>query len=217
MYRPPYYAVTDQEEMISFMRHHPFALLICADGDDPIATHLPLEVEAREDALYLSGHFARSNPQGAMLEQGSKRVLAVFQGAHAYVSSSWYAKPSVPTWNYLALHAYGQAHLVTSAARITEMMQSLLGRFEQGQKKPVTWGAIPADHMAGLLAGITCFEIRVERIEASYKLSQNRSDEDREAIMLRLLAGGEKEREVARAMRAVKQAQANLVFTKTSR
>ncbi|MFD2369001.1 FMN-binding negative transcriptional regulator [Brevibacillus sp. GCM10020057] len=218
MYTPPYFAVTEQDEMIAFMQQHPFALLISyADGTDPEVTHLPLEVESREDGLYLTGHIARSNPQGGMLDQAGGTVLAVFQGAHAYVSSSWYSQPGVPTWNYMALHAYGQARIVTSAEKVAQMMRSLLDKYEQGQQTPTTWEAVPEKVMDGLLRGITAFEIKVERIEAKYKLSQNRSEQDRLAVIARLEAGGKQEREVAAAMRTVWQEQANRVFTKTSR
>ncbi|KQL48285.1 hypothetical protein AN963_00200 [Brevibacillus choshinensis] len=216
MYTPPYFEVTDQEEMIAFMQQHPFALLISADAKEPEVTHLPMEVEQRGDELFLTGHVARNNPQGDMLGQTDTSVLVVFQGAHAYVSSSWYSQPNVPTWNYMAVHAYGKARVITSVEKVTEMMQALLSKYEQGQQSPVAWGAVPEKVMDGLLKGITCFEIKVERIDAKYKLSQNRNEQDRQAIISHLEAGSEKEKEVAAAMRTIDQAGANRVFTKTS-
>lgn len=216
MYTPPYFKVSDQEEMIAFMQQHPFALLVSAHAKEPEVTHLPLEVEKRGDELFLTGHVARNNPQGGMLGQTDASVLVIFQGAHAYVSSSWYSQPSVPTWNYMALHAYGQARVITSGEKVTGMMQALLSKYEQGQQFPVTWGAVPEKVMDGLLNGITCFEIKVERIEAKYKLSQNRNEQDRQSIISHLEAGNEKEREVAAAMRMIEQAGVNCVFTKTS-
>lgn len=95
-------------------------------------------------------------------------------------------------------------------------MQALLRKYEQGQEQPVKWDSIPPEKMNGLLKGITCFEIKVERMEATYKLSQTRNHEDLEAIISKLLTGGEQERQVASAMRAVAETQANRVFTKTS-
>lgn len=201
----------------AFKQQHPFAILIASGGKEPSATHIPLEVEKRGEELYLTGHLARNNPQGAMFENEGETVLAIFQGAHAYVSSSWYGHPNVPTWNYMTLHAYGKARQVSSTEKIESMMQALLGKYEQGQERPVTWASIQPEKMAGMLAGITCFEIKVDRLEASYKLSQNRNEEDRQSILSHLDAGGEQEREVARAMRAVYQANANRIFTKTSR
>ncbi|MED4906966.1 FMN-binding negative transcriptional regulator [Brevibacillus centrosporus] len=217
MYTPAHFEVTQRDEMVAFMQQHPFSLLISAGGGEPEATHIPLEVEQRGEELYLTGHIARNNSIGDMLEQAEASVLAVFQGAHAYISSSWYSQPNVPTWNYMAVHAYGHARIVREQAKITEMMQALLIKYEQGQAAPVKWEAVPEKLMDGLLKGITCFEIKVERMDAKYKLSQNRSQQDRLAIISRLETGSEKEQEVAAAMRMIEQAQENRVFvTKTS-
>lgn len=217
MYIPPYFAVTDQDELVTFMQRHPFALLITTEDGIPTVTHLPLEVEVRGEEVYLTGHLARSNPQGEALEKEPDSVLAVFQGPHAYISSSWYAKPSVPTWNYMTVHAYGKARLISSPEEIEYRMRDLLAKYEQSQEQPVTWEAVPAQMMSGLLAGILCFEIKLERVEGKYKLSQNRSSEDRAAIIAKLEAGGEQEQSVAAAMRILEESRANQVFTKTSR
>lgn len=216
MYVPNYYAVTEQEEMVAFMQNHPFGLIITSEGGEPVATHIPLEVEIRGVDLYLTGHIASVNLQRAQLERENSSVLAIFQGAHTYVSSSWYAHPNAPTWNYTAVHAYGKVSLITDPAHVEKLMKELLVKYETEQEKPVRWDAIPERMMQGMLKEITCFEIKVERIEATYKLSQNRNTKDFESIVDKLEGLGWQDREVAEQMRAVRQAQTNRLFTKTS-
>ncbi|WP_312112515.1 FMN-binding negative transcriptional regulator [Brevibacillus reuszeri] len=216
MYVPSYYAVTDREEIIAFMKNHPFGLIISSDGAEPVATHIPLEVESRGEDLYLTGHIARVNRQSALLEQEASSVLAVFHGPHTYISSSWYARPDAPTWNYTAVHAYGKLQTITSAQRVEQMIRDLLLKYEGGQEQPVEWGMVPAKMMQAMLKEITCFEIKVERLDAIYKLSQNRTDSDLEAVVTKLDELGWQDREVAEQMRAIRSTKTNRLFTKTS-
>ncbi|MGG1660042.1 FMN-binding negative transcriptional regulator [Brevibacillus sp. NRS-1366] len=216
MYVPRYYAVTEKEEMVAFMQNYPFGLIITSNEGQPVATHIPLEVEIRGEDLYLTGHIASVNPQSELLGQRDCSVLAVFHGAHTYISSSWYGHPNVPTWNYTAVHAYGQASLISSPDQARKLMKDLMQKYEQGQQKPTAWDSVPEKMMQGMLKEITCFEIKVERMEATYKLSQNRNTKDFEAIVDKLDGLGWQDREVADQMRVVRQAQTNRLFTKTS-
>jgi transcriptional regulator len=210
MYVPSCFAVTDTDEAVAFIRRHPFAVLTTWDGERPVATHIPLQAEVRPDGLWLTGHLARANPQWSTF--GSGTALAVFQGPHAYVSASWYGQPHVPTWNYMAVHVYGQVKLA-SADRVRPMLRELLDEYERGQAQPVTWDSLPEAKLAGLLDGLVAFELKAERVEAAYKLSQNRSEQDYRSIIEHLEAGGEQERQVAEAMRIVRANGLNRVYT----
>ena len=105
MYIPPYYQEQDEEKLISFMQAHNFANIISIKDGVPIATHLPFLIEKKENKLFLISHMAKANPQWQTF--GQNELLIIFQGPHAYISPSHYEKQqNVPTWNYVAVHAY---------------------------------------------------------------------------------------------------------------
>jgi transcriptional regulator len=211
MYTPRYFQVENPEEILSFVHKNPFATLFSTDGGRPVATHIPLEVEQREGKTYLTGHMARANPQWKTFAES--QVLAVFQAAHAYVSSSWYGHLNVPTWNYMAVHAYGRA-IVLPPERVRESLRSMLDKYEQGRDGAVLWESLPEEMLASLMNGLVGFEMEVERWEASYKLSQNRNEADFRSIVAHLRATDRPEEiQVADAMEHVSRSGENLVFT----
>ena len=124
MYTPPFYA-GDREAGLALMRAHPFALLLTPGPQGLLATHLPLLIQ--EDPLVLKGHLARANPHWRFLEDADS--LVVFSGPHAYVSPAWYqTHPSVPTWNYAAVHAHGRARMGADAVAKARPAPELTGR-----------------------------------------------------------------------------------------
>ena len=132
MYIPTRFLETDRETILSFVEQNSFAALISYDGEKPIATHLPLLVEKSENGnVYLVGHIARANRQWKTFAQADE-VLAVFAGAHAYISTRWYDAPeqNVPTWNYQSVHAYGKPEIVKEKSTLIEMLGRLIERFE---------------------------------------------------------------------------------------
>ena len=131
-------------------------------------------------------------------------VLAIFHGPHGYVSPSWYQPdPVVPTWNYAVVHLHGTARLVHEPAELKALVARLVQRHEAG-RTPAWNMALPADDEAKMLAAIVGFEITITRIEAKFKLSQNRSAADREGVVKALEAGGgEAERQLAQLMRDI--------------
>jgi transcriptional regulator len=154
--------------------------MITADDTGlPFATHLPFLVDdARGPLGTLRGHVARANPHWRYLAAG-RPTLVVFSGAHAYVSPAWYAShPSVPTWNYVAVHASGTGVLVEDPARVKTLLVDLVRVYEG--EGPAAWSfeSLPADYVDGMQRGIVAFEIPIERLEGKAKLSQNRSAED---------------------------------------
>jgi transcriptional regulator len=182
MYIPAHFAVTDAQKLASMMRENSFAMLITQHDGAPFATHLPLLFTPDDKGGgTLAGHMARANPQWQDLARGDE-ALAVFTGPHGYISPSWYSQhPSVPTWNYVAVHAYGVATLHEDPQWLGGLVRRLTRVYESGQPSP--WQPdLPADYERHMVAAIVGFEIAVTRLEGKYKLSQNRSGEDRQGV-----------------------------------
>jgi transcriptional regulator len=209
VYLPPVFSEAHLDVLIAHIERHDFGMLI-SHGDSGIETsRIPFLVErapaplpAGSVGLILQGHLARANPQVAQLAAGGE-VLAVFAGPHAYVSPSWYqAGPSVPTWNYADVHAYGTVRLIAEEAALRELLRRLSERHEKGNPVPWRIADQPPEYLATMLAGIVGFEIAVTRLAGKYKLSQNRPAADRPRIIAALERRGDDEaRAVARLMR----------------
>ena len=193
MYIPSHFDQDDRSTLLATIRAHAFGLLVTQTAEGPFATHLPFLVEEDADgAARLLGHMARANPQWRHFADGTP-VLAVFQGPHAYVSPTWYAKRagSVPTWNYVAVHVTGRPRLVEDAAAVDGLLATLSAKYEEG--RPEAWslaelGDTARDAMRRAIVG---FELPVERIEGKFKLSQNRSDADRAGVVTALETAGD--------------------------
>jgi transcriptional regulator len=174
------------------IRQESFATLVTVgEAGAPFATHLPVLVdESRGPRGTLLAHVARPNPQWRHFD--GRQVLVIFQGPHAYVSPSWYGvQPSVPTWNYVAVHAYGVPSLIEDEGRVRALLARLTDTYESGQ--PVPWRVEDAgdDYVRGMMRGIVAFEIPVDRLEGKAKLSQNRSAGDRERVRTALTGTGD--------------------------
>jgi transcriptional regulator len=180
MYVPRHFEVTDTAWCHALMRAQSFAMMITADdAGAPFVTHLPMLLDAGRGALgTLRGHVARANPHWRYLAAGRPTVV-VFAGAHAYVSPSWYAThPSVPTWNYVAVHASGTGALVEDASRVKALLADLVHVYEGAGKTAWAFESLPDDYVAGMQRGIVAFEIAIDRLEGKAKLSQNRDAVD---------------------------------------
>ncbi|HTH46947.1 MAG TPA: FMN-binding negative transcriptional regulator [Candidatus Limnocylindria bacterium] len=203
MYVPAAFASDDAAAIRAVIAQHPFATLVTVDGAEPFATHLPLLQFAGPDAPgTLVGHVAKANPQWRHLETG-RDVLAIFHGPHAYVSPSWYeVKPAVPTWNYVAVHAYGKARLITDTTELQARLRELTVHFESGLPQP--WAPdLPEDYWQHMMRALVGFEISVTRLEGKFKLSQNRSANDVQGVIRALSQSGQPmDREVAGLMQA---------------
>ena len=180
MYVPKQFQITDTAWCHALMRAQSFAVMITADdAGAPFATHLPILVDpARGPLGTLRGHVARANPHWRYVAAG-RPTLVIFSGAHAYVSPSWYAThPSVPTWNYVAVHATGPGALVEDPEHVKTLLADLVRTYESSG--PTAWSieGLPADYLAGMQRGIVAFEIPIERLEGKAKLSQNRDAVD---------------------------------------
>ena len=180
MYIPKHFEITDTPWCHALIRAQGFAAMITADDAGvPFATHLPILVDpARGPLGTLRGHVARANPHWRYLAAG-RPTLVIFSGAHAYISPSWYAThPSVPTWNYVAVHATGTGALVEDPARVTTLLADLVRTYEGTGPGAWSFEGLAADYVAGMQRAIVAFEIPIERLEGKAKLSQNRDAVD---------------------------------------
>lgn len=180
MYQPAHFKSTDLTHALCLIAERPLALLVGPDAaGEGFGTHVPL-VALPGETLVLEGHMARANPHWAWLA-AQRRVMAVFSGPSAYVSPSHYESVrNVPTWNYAALHAYGEIELIDDAAAKDALLKRLIGRFEPDYAEQ--WRGLPQEYQHKLLAAIVGFRLRVTRWELKLKLSQNRSAVERQNI-----------------------------------
>jgi transcriptional regulator len=176
MYIPKYFKATNSEEIWNFVQKNSFGTIVTTEQGKPIATHLPLGITKKGDDYYITGHLAYGNPQWRTFET-CEDVLVMFQGPNAYVSSSWYSQENVPTWNYQAIHIYGKASILEKDALIEELT-GMLEKYEKNRENPVLWDKLSPELLENQLKGIVGFKIKVEEIQAAYKLSQNRNETD---------------------------------------
>lgn len=199
MYSPGFNQVTDRSALLEAMQQNAFALLLgplpCADpATAPVATHLPLVVKDEGQHGLLEGHFAKANRHWQALS--GRQTLVIFQGPHGYVSPSLYSEQlSVPTWNYIAVHASGTLELVDDEAAKDDLLKGLIALHEPAYAN--RWNALPESFRRTMLAGIVGFRISIAHIEGKFKLSQNRSQADRDCVHAAHAAGNADEQELA--------------------
>lgn len=195
MYPPGYQLVEDENRLWSTIERHSFASMICADdAGRPISTLVPFIGRGRR--LWM--HLASANPQANLLADG-RPVLCQFLGPHAYVSPSWYVEPSnVPTWNFVQVTVAGRLREL-GATETRGLIEETVREHENRRLLPAALAEMTST-IDELIGGIRAFEVRVHRIEGRFKLSQNRSDEDRLGVIQALSAGSEAQRQVADLM-----------------
>lgn len=169
MYIPKYFAIQDEEMKYEIMEQNSFATLFSQHNGEPYATHLPLLLN--RETLTLHGHFARPNEQWKDI--GTQQVLAIFQGPHSYISPSWYeTNNAVPTWNYVAVHVYGELEIVEDEKTLVDSLQDLVNKYEDPEST-YSLNDVDPNYMGGLSKGIVGFKIKINKIEGKAKLSQN--------------------------------------------
>lgn len=181
MYIPSYFKIEDDELIYDIIQDYGFATVFSHHKGEPFATHIPLMMDQNREYLY--GHFARPNPQWKDIHDQS--VLAIFHGPHCYISSSWYeSNRSVPTWNYLAVHVYGDFEFIENE----ELKKSLNDLVEKYEVPNSTYQLDEVDEMflEGMTKGIVGFKIKIEKIEGKAKLSQNHSLERKKLVIQEL-------------------------------
>ncbi|MES5927796.1 FMN-binding negative transcriptional regulator [Bacillus cereus group sp. MG9] len=198
MYIPKHFTIQDEETKYEMIEQNSFATLFSQHNGALYATHLPLLLN--RETLTLSGHFARPNEQWK--DSGNQQVLAIFQGPHSYISPSWYeTNKAVPTWNYVAVHVYGELEIVEDEQELIDSLQDLVHKYEN-PKSTYSLNNVDPNYMEGLSRGIVGFRIKINKIEGKAKLSQNHSVERRELVIEELeKVGSEGSRGIAGLMK----------------
>lgn len=199
MYVPPAFAVED-DQALAFAERIGFGALACSGPEGLCAVQLPFMIQ--RDPLRVIGHVARANP---IWRSGGGEGVMIVQGAGAYVSPSYYPSKKehgrvVPTWNYEAVHLHGVVDWFEGGARLLSVVETLTNHYEQGREQAWAVSDAPAAYVEKLLAAIVGVELRITRIDAARKLSQNKAEPDRQGVINGLSASNDGDRHVAKAM-----------------
>ncbi len=200
MYTPKHNRMEDRATLLAYMRAYSFATLATCGPSGVTATHLPFVIEEQGGGITLLAHMAKANPQWRDFAAGAE-ALVIFMQPHAYVSPRLYdSRQNVPTWNYVAVHAYGRPALIEERAAKLELQQKLIRQHDADYLAQMA--ELPESYIDAKLAAIVSFSLAATRIEARYKLSQDKNPAERERIARALEAGGEGvAAETARLMR----------------
>lgn len=185
MYIHPLNRWKDDTEVLAFLEKNAFATLVTQVANKPWATHLPFVLdENKEGNKILTGHIAKANPQWKNLAD-DQEVLVIFQGPHAYISSSWYTHENVPTWNYLAVHVYGKIKLI-EGEELLDHLSKLVNTYEEGRPNRVSVETMSKAYIAKQIKALVGFEIIISEVHGSRKLSQNRDEVNHQNIVRNL-------------------------------
>ena len=179
MYIPSYYKQENKDTLIKYMREFPFGILVTSEENKPWATHIPFVIEEENDSIVLYSHISAMNPQNKQLL--NSKVLCIFREPHAYISPSLYNhSKNVPTWNYVAVHAYGKVELIKGNEELMKLQEKMIYMLEPTYMEQ--FKNLDEKYLDGLLQGITGFKIVIDELYGKEKLSQNKTDEEIERI-----------------------------------
>ncbi len=182
MYLRPAFVETDLDRIEGLIRANPFGVFVTYGPDGMNASHIPFAVERSGDTIVVIGHLAAPNAQCAQFDGGE--ALAIFSGPHAYIAPSWYkTQPAVPTWDFSAVHIHGKLEPVTDHM---EMLDQLAAEDPGG----FDVRDLPGKFREAMFNGIRSFRLVATRIEAQWKMSQNRSIDDRLGVIAGLRSQG---------------------------
>lgn len=190
MHIPNFYKNENTNEIRDFIAANSFGILVSQTDTKLWATHIPLMLDknqAGKDVLH--GHISKGNPQWKNFAHNTQ-VLAIFSGAHSYISSSWYNHENVPTWNYIAVHIYGTIKII-EGEYLLQTLKKLVDKYEAASEHPVSVDTMSPKFLNKELRGIVGFEIEIDNIEAAYKLSQNRDELNHAHIIAQLQQKGD--------------------------
>ena len=182
MYKLPYFTAENQDAVLDFMHKNSFITLIGFDGEFPVATQVPVKTIVDGDKIKLVGHIMTKTDHCKAFEQ-NPNVLAVFSGAHAYISASVYESPAVAsTWNYKTVQAKGVIRLMSSEETY-QVIKDLTNHYENPETSPAAFNKMDEAYIQKHLKAITGFEILVNSLDHVFKMSQNHSPKNQEAII----------------------------------
>lgn len=206
MYVSHFHREEDLTKIADFVREHDFATLVLSDNNVPIASHLLVDFQTDADGTWLiSGHMARANQLWQKFNS-EREVLLMFGGPNTYISPTWYNHLNVPTWNYIAVHLYGFPRVIDGGDELRDILARLIQRYET--KSDYRMESLPSDFAEKQMNGVMGFQVKVTRVEASFKLSQNRDDEDYANVVQHLKERGD-EQSVAIAEQMMKNRKSN--------
>jgi len=182
MYTPKIFQNENTEEVLQFIKQNSFGILLNQSKGRVIGSHIPLYLDKNKAGnVVLHGHISLANTQWKAFND-TEEVLVIFNGPHAYVSSSWYDHANVPTWNYIAVHVYGKLKIL-EGRELYDSLSKLVDKYEANSEKPVSMASMDEEMLAQNLKGIVGFEIEITEIQPTYKLSQNRDAKNHESIV----------------------------------
>jgi transcriptional regulator len=188
MYIPKHFVMTDFNKAIDFIKTYNFGILVSHFENKPIATHLPFLLEKRAEKWFLITHIAKSNEQNKNLED--QTILAIFSEPHAYISPRLYSeKQNVPTWNYVSVHCYGNAILITNKDEKIKLLENLISLMDPNYT--AQWETLPERYKNALLDDMLGIEIEITHFDAKEKLSQNKPAIDQQKIIDHLENSGD--------------------------
>ncbi len=199
MFVPKEFEITDRGEIVAFMKRYNFGVIVSHVGGAPLATHLPFHILERDGQIVLTAHFAKANSQWKGIEE--QEILVIFSQPHAYISPKHYDKEqSVPTWNYVAVHAYGKCTLVQDTDKGLEILEQMIMQSEPEYREQ--WEGLDKVYKMNMYKGIVPFEVAIKNVKAAGKLSQNKTAEEQQRIIGTLSVSEDSgERDVAGYMR----------------
>lgn len=200
VYIPFHNREQDRAKIIAFLREYPFAAFVTTRDEKITATHLPVLIDERGDDIFIIGHIARGNTQWMDFSR-QRDALMIFQEPHAFISTRHYERAlSVPTWNYVAVHAYGAPRILETLQERLDVVRQFVMQFEGNLEQ---WDSLPEEFKHTKANGIVAFEMPVTRLDARFKLSQDRSRVEQENIVRALSASqDELETEIGALMHA---------------
>jgi len=183
MYIPKQFEIEQEAEKIAFMKQYSFATMVTTKAGLPIATQLPFLITQSAAGLVLSAHFALANEQTCHIEENTS--LVIFSEPHAYISPAHYDKAeSVPTWDYVAVHAYGKAKIVKDENEKIKALENMILFYEPGYLEQ--WNKLSEKFKKGMIRGIVVFDLEVTDLQGQKKISQNKTEMERERIAAHL-------------------------------
>ncbi|MEK5061453.1 transcriptional regulator [Paenibacillus sp. FSL H7-0326] len=181
MYIPSHFKMENDETMYDVIQKYGFATLFSIHEGTPFATHIPLMLD--ENQQYLYGHVARTNPQWKDIQD--QTVMAIFQGPHCYISSSWYeSNRAVPTWNYISVHVYGKVEQI-DGEELKKSLSELVNKYEDPDSI-YQLNEVDETFLEGMTKGVVGFKVKIEKMEGKAKLSQNHSIDRRKLVIQEL-------------------------------
>ncbi len=183
MFTPNSFKFDNEAEKIAFMKQYSFATIITANNTIPVATQLPFFIDDSSGKLILSSHFSAANEQAKFIEANTS--LVIFTEPHAYISPSHYDKwESVPTWDYISVHAYGKAKIMDDEPGKIKALEQMIMFYEKDYLEQ--WKTLPDKFKSGMMRGIVAFELEVSDLQGQKKLSQNKTEAERQRIVEQL-------------------------------